>query len=160
MDPAFLCRHKLWTCHTVIKQSFFFRKYMIPLLGDAFVLFFSFQIFWQWKKENFKLTSEHRMWPYHVHLVNKLNILESFLKLRLCDPDQLLSVFIHVSPSKYAGSKQAIEISPQEVPASENTWKFSEWTTDTFQNNLRKYSKSLRIETVTFNCLRMFLHIT
>lgn len=55
---------------------------------------------------------------------------------------------------------QTIEISPQEVPASEHAWKFSEWTIDTFQNNPRKYSKSLKIEAVTFNCLRMFLHIT
>lgn len=55
---------------------------------------------------------------------------------------------------------KTIEISPQEVPASEHPWKFSEGTIDTSQNNLMKYSKILKIETTMFNCLRMFLHIS
>lgn len=37
---------------------------------------------------------------YHVNLVIELNILESFLKLGLYDWEELLSVFMHVSPSK------------------------------------------------------------
>lgn len=86
------------------------------------------------------------------------HILESFFGTG--DSEQPAFVFIHIFTSKQACSMQTVEPRPQKVPAPEYAWKFSKWTIDTFQNNLRKQSNWLIIETVTFNCLRMFLHIT